>query len=90
MSLSELGDLAMEMLDCDPLPAGSVLLFGSVSYLHKVGIQSYCHYWTKLVSRIGKRWPNINVGPLIPIIREKVPGGVAREVVEFAAWLARV
>ena len=89
-SLSELGDLAMELLDCDPLPAGSVILIGSVSYLHKVGIQSYCHYWTKLVSRIGKRWPNINVGPLIPIIREKVPGGVAREVVEFAAWLARV
>ena len=89
-TLHELVDFVMEVFDRDPPPSGSFILLGSPSYLHKVGTQSFCHGWSKVVCRLNKKWPNVNVGPLIPIIRESVPGGVARELIEFAAWLARV
>jgi hypothetical protein len=40
-SLSELGDLAAEIIDRTPLPAGTTLLFGSGSHLYRAGTSQY-------------------------------------------------
>jgi len=88
--LHELVDLLMEVFDRKNLPDGSVVLVGSVSHLHRVGVGSYSREWTQVVSRLGRRWPNIRVCPLAPLIRENCSGGVARELVELASWLSKV
>jgi len=88
--LHELADLLMEVFDRKNLPDGSVVLVGSVSHLHRVGVGSYSREWTQVVSRLGRRWPNIRVCPLAPLIRESCSGGVARELVELASWLSKV
>jgi len=88
--LHELVDLLMEVFDRKNLPDGSVVLLGSVSHLHRVGVGSYSKEWTQVVSRLGRRWPNIRVCPLAPLIRESCSGGVARELVELASWLSKV
>jgi hypothetical protein len=77
-------------LDRRTLPEGSVLLVGTVSYLHRVGVGQYCREWTQVIDRVGRRWPNVRVGPLVPVIREDAPGGVSRELVEYASWLSKV
>jgi len=88
--LHELADMLMEIFDRKNLPDGSVVLVGSVSHLHRVGVGSYSREWTQVVARLGRRWPNIRVCPLAPLIRENCPGGVARELVELASWLSKV
>jgi len=88
--LHELADLLMEVFDRKNLPDGSVVLAGSVSHLHRVGVGSYSREWTQVVNRLGRRWPNIRVCPLAPLIREDCSGGVARELVELASWLSKV
>jgi hypothetical protein len=89
-SLLELIDLLSEILDRRLLPEGSVILLGSVSYLNRVGTSIFAREWTIAVDRAGRRWPNARVGPLTPIIRTDVVGGVAREMLEIAAWYAKV
>ena len=89
-TLHELADLLMEIFDRKNLPDGSVVLMGSVSHLHRVGVGSFSREWTQVVNRLGRRWPNIRVCPLAPLIRENVSGGVSREIVELASWLSKV
>ena len=88
--LHELADMLMEIFDRKNLPDGTVVLVGSVSHLHRVGVGSYSREWTQVVGRLGRRWPNIRVCPLAPLIRENCPGGVAREIIELASWLSKV
>ncbi len=89
-SLQELVDMVLEIMDRQSIPDGSVLLIGSVSYLHRVGVTCYTREWTNILGRIGRRWPNSRVGPLIPIIRENCIGTVARDIIEYASWIANV
>jgi len=89
-SLHELTDLILELFENVDLPGGSVLLVGTVSYLHRVGVGAYARDWTQIVARLGRRWPNVRVGPLTPVLRETVPGGVTRALIELAAWFSKV
>jgi hypothetical protein len=89
-NLHELVDLQMELLDGHGIPDGSIVLIGSSSHLHRVGTGAYAREWTQIVSRIGRKWPNLRVGPLVPIFREPVPGGVVREIVELGAWFSNM
>ena len=88
--LRELGDFLSELLDRRTLPEGSILLAGAPSYLHRVGVSVYAREWVRLVGRLGRRIPNCRISPLPPIIREDCNGGVARDLIEFASWIARV
>ena len=74
-TLQELLELLLEVLDRKSLPEGSLILAGSVSYLFRVGTSLYTREWTRVVARATSRWQNIRVPPLIPLIREDVPGG---------------
>jgi hypothetical protein len=89
-TLHELLDFFGEIFQRAVLPEGSVLLVGAVSYLHGVGVSIYTREWTQVVGKVADRWPSIRLGPLIPIIREEVPGGVTRDLLELVSWFSRM
>jgi hypothetical protein len=89
-SLSELVDLATEILDRLKLPPGTTILFGSGSHLFKVGAPQYATDWIMLVNRCTQKWPGANICPLIPLCRTDCPGSLARDICTLAAWLGRV
>jgi hypothetical protein len=89
-SLSDLTDLSLEILGNVRVPEGSVLLFGSASFLSRVGTGAYTTDWVSLVAQIEKKWRGIRVCPLIPMILTECPGTLAREIAEIAAWFATI
>ena len=89
-SLEELADFVAEVFEGRPPPDGSVLLFGSASYLHRVGVTCYAQAWVKMLEMVSKKWKNIRICPLIPLIRDDCPGSLARELQELASWFVSV
>ena len=89
-SMHELTDFLFEIFDRKCPPDGSVILVGSVSHLARVGVSCYSREWTQVVHRFGRRWPNVKVAPLVPLLREDSPGGLSRELVLLATWLFKV
>jgi hypothetical protein len=69
-TLSELTDLAVEILEKVYLPAGTVLMLGSGSHLFKVGTSQYASDWISIRNRCSQKWPGTNVCSLVPIVRE--------------------
>jgi hypothetical protein len=55
-----------------------------------VGTGVYSGDWLSIVSHTSEVWPGVRVCPLIPMILSAGPGPLARELSEFAAWLATV
>jgi hypothetical protein len=89
-SLIELFDITKEMLENTPVTEGSVLLFGSLSHLARVGTSLYAVGWTELVAGASSRWRGARICPLIPVISDDCPGSLAREIVELKVWLETV
>jgi hypothetical protein len=89
-TLPDLGDLALKVFDGHAPQAGSALLIGSASFLHRAGLSAYALAWTSLVETLSNKWKSVKVCPLIPIIREDCPGSLARELQELASWMISV
>ena len=89
-SLTELLELLFEILDRNNLADGSLVMIGATSYLHRIGTSCYSREWTRIVARAGRKWPNVRIAPLIPLVRESCLGGVARELIELASWHCNV
>jgi hypothetical protein len=89
-SLADLIDLSFEVLEKLPPPPGSVIMYGSGSHLFKVGASIYAKEWVDGLTRIGAKWRNINVSPLVPFIRENCPGSMARDIEHISAWFIKV
>ncbi len=89
-NLKELFELARENLANSKLPEGSVLLFGSASYLGRVGTTIYAKDWTSVVSLASGIWRGVHIGPLIPLIRSECAGSIIREICELSVWLHTV
>jgi hypothetical protein len=89
-SLSDLCRLSREIFGNIRFPEGSVHLFGSASYLARVGTGLYAKDWISLVSDFEKTVPGVRICPLIPLITSDCQGSLAREISELAAWLAIV
>ncbi len=87
-SLTDLFELAREIFENQRVPEGSVFLFGSASYLARVGTGTFAWDWLIIVGRAEKQWRGIRVCPLIPLILSDCPGTLAREIAEAAAWFA--
>jgi hypothetical protein len=83
----DLKDLVLEAFDGRTLPEGSALLFGSASFLHKVGVKAYAMAWTLLVEILKNKWKGVKVYPLISIIRVDCLGFLARELQKLALWM---
>jgi hypothetical protein len=89
-TLGELADIAAEILDRYTLSAGTILLFGSGSFLFRTGAAQYAAEWIQLINRCKQKWFNCHICPLIPIIRTDTPGSMARDVGILSAWMQRV
>jgi hypothetical protein len=89
-SLTELLDLSLELFENVKLPEGSVISFGSASFLSRVGTSIYARDWVQVVARAETTWRGICIFPLIPLILSPCPGTLAREISELAAWFASV
>jgi hypothetical protein len=72
-SLSDLSDLSLEIFGNGKVPEGSVFLYGSASFLSRVGTGAYANDWLSVVSQAEKRWRGIRVCPLIPMILSECP-----------------
>jgi hypothetical protein len=89
-SLEDLFELSREIFENHRVPEGSVFLYGSASYLSRVGTGTYAGDWVTVVSRAGKIWRGIRVCPMVPMILSDCPGTLAREIAEVAAWFAGI
>jgi hypothetical protein len=89
-SLADLLDMSREIFENHKVPEGSVFLYGSASYLSRVGTGTYAGDWVTVVSRVEKLWRGIRVCPMIPMILSDCPGTLAREIAEVAAWFASI
>jgi hypothetical protein len=89
-SLADLFELAREIFENQKVPEGSVFLFGSASYLARVGTGTFAGDWLAVVCRAEKQWRGIRVCPLIPLILSDCPGTLAREIAEVAAWFTSI
>jgi hypothetical protein len=89
-SLTDLFKLAQEIFENQRVPEGSVFLFGSASYLARVGTGTFAGDWLATVCRAEKQWRGIRVCPLIPLILSDCPGTLAREIAEIAAWFTSI
>jgi hypothetical protein len=90
VSLPDLFELSKELFEHVKIPEGSVFLFGSVSYLSRVGTSVYESNWLSVISQTEGHWHGVRVCPLIPMILSTCPETLARELSELAAWLAIV
>ena len=87
--LLELADLVIEIFDTKPFSPGSVICVGPASHLHRVGLTLYAQKWTACIERIGKRLSGTQICPLIPLIKDNIPGSLAWDLIELATWLAK-
>ncbi len=89
-TLPDLATFAMELLDRNRPPPGSILMFGSATHLARCGSTIYAKDWVNLVARVKNTWPDVQVLPLFPIPRENCDCSLAREIAELTYWLVTV
>ncbi len=89
-SLFELFETAKEILGNVTLPEGSIFMFGSVSYLSRMGTSMYAKDWTDITALSLELWHGSRVCPLIPLILTECAGSVTRELNELSLWFEDV
>ena len=89
-SLDEITDLALEILDRIHIPVGTIFLMGSASHLHNVGSSIYAADWCTAINKLSSSIRNVKILPLTPVIREDVPGSMAKQLIEISTWFKRV
>jgi hypothetical protein len=89
-SLAELVDILVDMMGGVKFPPGSIVLMGSVTYLHGLGVENYAREWVAQIERMGKVWEGVNVCPLFPVTGESLPGSLGVSLLELGCWFATV
>jgi hypothetical protein len=89
-SLADLANLAMEIFETSSLLPGSVILAGSASHLFRSGVTTYAGDWVNFCNRLGNKFKNANVCPLIPFLTEDSPGALARDLEILTVWYHKV
>ncbi len=89
-TLHELGNLANEIFENVTFPEGSILMFGTASYLAKVGTSIYASEWTEVVSLATAHWRGVCTCPLAPLILSESPGSIVQELSELVSWYEHV
>jgi hypothetical protein len=85
-TLSELFDITLEIFDRTPLPPGTLFLVQSVSHLLEVGTTIYTSNWLGMLRDFGRRWKQVKIGPVPPILRENTPSQVTKVILELFHW----
>jgi hypothetical protein len=89
-TLLELLGVAKEIFGDVVFLEGSILMFGTVSYLGRCSTSIYARDWTEVVAQSSSTWHGIRICPLIPLISVECPGSVVREISELATWFEQV
>jgi len=90
-SLDDLAGLLCEIFDGrGAIPPGTVVLAGSLSHLSVSGAAKYAREWCLLCTRLEKKFTGIRICPLVPLVKEDLPGPVAYELMKLAFWYSRV
>ena len=71
-------------------PPGTVMLFGSLSHLVRVGTIIYALQWVMLVNKVGIRWPGVKICPLPFILAHEIIGSAGSNMSELACWYSMV
>ncbi len=71
-------------------PEGSIFLYGSASYLGRVGTSLYARDWGQVVALSLENWRGIRVCLLIPLIIAECTGNIVKELSELALWFETV
>jgi lysophospholipase L1-like esterase len=89
-SLRDGVDLIFEIFGKGGLPAGTVILLGSLSDLVAKGSSGYSWEYVEQKNRLECRWPAARVGLLPPIPLAGGPVSLYRSVAELRGWIASV
>ncbi len=89
-SLVELTDMVVEVLEGINLKPGTLILMGSTTHLHRVGVSMYAGDWATCVERLEQKWGGVHICPLIPLLFCESPPELARELTESAVWLVEM
>ena len=89
-SLREQTEIIQEIFSNCSFPAGSVILIGSATHLHRVGATLYALDWNTATLQLGKNLSNVQICPLIPLLGENIPGSLGRDLVRITAWLQKM
>ena len=87
--LVELTDFVIVLFENQKFPAGSVICLGSASLLHKVGLTVYTMDWNRCLDILTKRIGGIQICPLIPVIKDYIPGSLATNLIALVFWLTK-
>jgi hypothetical protein len=83
-SLREIADLAIEVLERQSIPPGTLLLLGSASHLQHVGTTIFAQDWCQIVELLSEKLRNVKVIPCISILREDGPSSLGRQLIEIS------
>ncbi len=72
------------------VPPGTVVLVGSGSHLLRSGSSVYAGAWISVVNCLEKRFPNISLCPLPPVLSMNTPGRLYRSSLELIHWFEKV
>jgi hypothetical protein len=89
-TLSELLEIAKEILGNTIIADGSIFMFGSASFLGSSGTSVYAREWTEISFASSNHWRGIRICPLIPLIASECPGTIVRELSELTTWFDRM
>jgi hypothetical protein len=89
-SLEALAALAAEILDKHSLHPGSTILLGSATHLFRTGASGYASDWIKITTILEHKFRNVNICPLVPILRDTIPGSLARDLEILGTWFNKV
>jgi hypothetical protein len=65
-------------------------MFGSVSYLSRIGTSTYAKDWTDISALSVVTWHGARICPMIPLIPSECVGSVVRELNELSLWLEEI
>jgi hypothetical protein len=89
-SLEALAALATEVLDKHSLHPGSTILLGSATHLFRTGASGYANDWIKITTILEHKFRNVNICPLVPVLRDISPGSLARDLEILGTWFNKV
>jgi hypothetical protein len=83
-SLREIADLAIEVLERQSIPPGTLILLGSASHLQHVATTIFAQDWCQIVELLSEKLRNVKVIPCISILREDGPSSLGRQLIEIS------
>ena len=82
-SLIELCDIFCDIFTNANVPAGTVALIGFGLHLLRSGSSVYARAWIGVANCLEKKFPNVSLCPLPPVLSQNVPGCLFRSSLEF-------